>query len=210
MTVLVQWPGGTYSLPQAKDGCPPGWSSGWRYQDNEDDDNANSWTPSNMNSYMRVDLGGNYRTYYCTKTSAGSNIFVWPRGKYCISRYGGSCPDGFFGGSIYWDDEDDNNANRYQSPIPDGDYGSNTRIQYCCRSDAGHSEQMLLPPTEAFILYRYEGACQQVMGMNDPVQLKLHYDDEDSRNNNSCSGNHPDSCGDRNHDLYLCYYSPHS
>ena len=30
----------------------------------------------------------------------------WPRGRYCISRKGGSCARGFTTGSVYWDDED--------------------------------------------------------------------------------------------------------
>ena len=51
---------------------------------------------------------------------------------------------------------------------------------------------MLLPPNKAFALYRYDGACQKVLGMRDPVQLFVHFDDEDSRNANSCSGNRPD------------------
>ena len=209
MLIAVQWPDGKYSLPQAKSGCPPGWSSGWRYQDDEDDDNHNSWEPPNLGSYMKIGLGANYKTYYCTKTFDGNSGFVWPRGKYCIARYGGKCPSGFFNGSVYWDDEDHDNTNSYQNPIPDGDYGRNTRVQYCCRSDGDPSKGVFLPPPEEFILYRYEGICQKVLGMKSPVQLKLRFDDADGDDNvNSCSGNHPDgSCG-VNHEIYLCFYSP--
>lgn len=210
MTVEVTWPAGTYTLPQAKSGCPSGWSSGWRYQDNEDDDNANSYT-STITLYLRFeDTGRNYRTHYCTKTSTDSSVFEWPKGKYCIGRYGGRCPNDFFDGYIKWDDEDSNNRNSYQTPIPDGVYGRNTEIYFCCRSDGNHNDKVILPPTEAFVLYRYDGACQKVMGMNDPVELKVHFDDEDSNNSNSCSGKYPDGCGagSRNHDLYFCYYGP--
>lgn len=209
MTVKVQWPDGTYSLPRTVQGCPTGWSTGWRYQDNEDNNNANYWQPSNLNSYMNFDLGTDYRTYYCTKTFSGSmSGSTWPRGRYCIARYGGSCPTGFAGGYIYWDDEDRNNANSLQGPIPDGDYGRNTRVQYCCRNDGNPSQGVRLPTTKAFVLYQFGPTCQVVMGMNYPVQLMVHFDDEDSNNENSCSGSHPNgSCG-RNNEIYFCYYSP--
>lgn len=133
----------------------------------------------------------------CTKTSSGTSSFIRPRGKYCIARYGSSCPSGFYGGYIHWDDED-NNINGKQYPIPDGNYDRNTGINYCCRSDGNITEPMLLPPNKAFALYRYDGACQKVLGMRDPVQLFVHFDDEDSRNANSCSGNHPDGPSNRN------------
>ena len=206
---VVQWPDGTYSLPQAAQGCPSGWYSGWRLQDNEDSNNANHWSPADLASYMRMDLDRNYRTYYCTKNFAGnSGSSAWPRGHYCIARYGGSCPSGFFTGSKYWDDEDDSGSlNSKQDPIPDGNYDSNTRIQYCCRSDGSASVGIELPTSQPFVLYRYGGTCQTVNGMI-VRELHVHFDDEDSDNDNSCSGNYPDdsSC-DSNHDMYFCYYS---
>ena len=204
----MQWPDGRYSLPQATQGCPTGWSSGWRYQDNEDNNNANSWNPSDLASYMRMELSGNYRTYYCTKTSIGSSgSSAWPRGKYCIARYGGSCPSGFSSGYIYWDDEDSRNTNSKQDPLPDGYYGSDTRVYYCCRSDGSTSVGMSLPTSQPFVLYRYGGTCQTVSGMT-VRELFVYFDDEDSSNANSCSGSHPEagSC-DSNHDIYFCYYS---
>ena len=208
MRIEVQWPSGKYALPQAKDGCPANdWLSGWRYQDNEDDNNANSYDPSNVNNYLRIDTGRNLKTYYCTKTFSSGNGFTWPKGNYCIARYGGSCPSDFSSGSIHWDDEDDKNANGLQRPIPDGDYGRNTKIQYCCRSDGSANSEIMLPPTNDFILYRYNGVCQRVKCM-DTRQLKIHFDDEDSKNANSCSGAHPDnSVCSRNHDIYMCHYN---
>ena len=83
---------------------------------------------------------------YCTKAFSGTSEFTWPRGKYCIARYGGSCPSGFYGGHIHWDDEDSGNINGKQDPIPDGNYDRNTRIYYCCRGDGDVNEPMLLPP----------------------------------------------------------------
>lgn len=203
------WPDGTYSLPQAAQGCPMRWSSGWRFQDNQNTGNGNSWSPSDLASYMRMNLGPDYRTYYCTKTSAGNTgSSVWPRGHYCVARYGGSCPSGFSNGSIRWDDEDSSNGNAEQGTLPDGSYDSDTKIYYCCRSDGSTSVEIQLPTSQPFILYRHGGTCQTVRGMT-VRQLHIHFDDEDSLNINECVGTYPDdsSC-DSNHDIYFCYYSP--
>lgn len=209
MTIPLQWPSGKYSLPQAATGCPDtDWFSGWRYQDNEDSDNANSWEPSNLSGYLKVDLGRNYRTYYCTKTFSSESGFSWPKGNYCIARYGGSCPSGFSDGSVYWDDEDGDNENSLEDPIPDGNYGRNTLTHYCCRNDASPANEILLPTKEPFVLYRRYGVCQKVRGMREPVLLKLHFDDADGDNEDSCSGDHPDATCAGNQDLYMCYYSP--
>ena len=158
---------------------------------------------------MRMDLGPDYRTYYCTKTSNGSSgLSYWPRGHYCIARYGGSCPSRFSSGSIYWDDEDSSNDNSKQDPLPDGVYNGDTRVYYCCRSDGSTSTGIELPTSQPFILYRYGGTCQTVRGMT-VRQLRVHFDDENSANANQCSGTYPDdsSC-DRDHDIYFCYYNP--
>lgn len=40
---------------------------------------------------------------------------------------------GFAIGSIFWDDEDKNNANGRGGTLPEGNYDGNTRILYCCR-----------------------------------------------------------------------------
>ena len=209
ISVVIQWPTGQFSLIEAASGCPSGMSSGWRYQDNEDVSNGNHWRPSDINSCIRIGLGENFKTHYCTKTSDQGD-FSWPRGKYCIARHGGICPSGFYGGSIYWDDQNDDNNNDVQNPIPDGKFNNDTKIEFCCRSDGNHNDPILLPPTQPFALYRYDGRCQKVLGMNDPIALYMHFDDEDTSNDDRCYGNRPDGpCNDRhNHDLYLCYYGP--
>ena len=194
---------------QTTRGCPSGWSSGSRYQDNEDSRNKNRWSPSNIASYLKFGTGGNLRTYYCTKTRdlVNDNAFIWPRGKYCIARYGGSCPSHFYSGYRHWDDEDSGNRNAIQGILPDGSYNRNTRTNYCCRSDGNPGTEVLLPPTRPFVLYRYQGICQRVKGMNSQ-SLYIHFDDENSRNANGCGGQYPDGSCSRNSELHLCYYTP--
>ena len=207
MIINFQWPRGQFSLLKAASGCPSGMYSGWRHQDNEDDNNENHWRPSDIESCIDLDVGTNLKTYYCTKrTDAGSPS--WPSGTYCIAKHGSDCPNGFLSGYIHWDDEDNNNDNNLMNPVPSGRYDRNTEIDFCCRSDGNHNTPMTLPPTEPFALYRYEGRCQKVNGMNNPIELFVHYDDEDSNNANRCSGNHPGGSCIRNHELYFCYYTP--
>ena len=207
MQIRLEWPYGTYSLIQSASGCPSGWSSGWRHQDNEDSNNANSWSPSNLNSYAKIELGRNIKTHYCTKIFSSNTGFTWPSGTYCIARYGNTCPSGFSTGYREWDDEDSRNANGYSGILPDGTYGRNTLIQYCCRTDGNPSNHIILPTNTPFVLYRYGGVCQKVRGMNNPTYLSIHFDDEDSRNANSCQGSYPDGACGRNHDVNFCYYN---
>ncbi len=188
---------------QTRAGCPSGWSTGSRYQDNEDDGNANRFSPYNIANYLQFTTGSNFITYYCTKTRIAS-AFIWPRGTYCIAQYN-ACPEDFHPGFRHWDDEDDGNKNSAQGILPRGSYGRNTRTYYCCRSDGNPYIDIFLPPTMPFVLYRYMGICQRVKGMY-YTDLFIHFDDEDSGNANSCGGLYPDgSCGS-NQELNLCYY----
>ena len=182
-------------------------SVGWRYQDNQDVGNRNTWGPYDCDSCVDIVKKMNTKTYYCTKESESGSP-SWPNGKYCIAKHGSSCPTGFREGSIYWDDEDNGNDNAIMEPVPSGHYTINTKINFCCRSDGNHNTPITLPPTEPFALYRYHGRCQAVRGMNTPMELFMHTDDEDSNNDNYCRGSHPDASCNNNQKLYYCYYTP--
>ncbi|OPL32926.1 hypothetical protein AM593_08842, partial [Mytilus galloprovincialis] len=198
----VSWPSGRYSLPKPKTGCQPGWAEGWVYQDNEDSNNINSVSPD-PGHHFNGTFNRNTKMYYCTKTSySGSGS--WPRGNYCIARKGGSCPSGFSTGFIYWDDEDNANANSHGGVLPDGEYGRNTKIQYCCRSDGSAYNSMNRPTYQPFYLYKYTSTCQRVRGMNVREET-IKMDDEDDRNNSSDGGHHPKKTDTTK--MYYCYYS---
>ena len=87
MIINFQWPRGQFSLLKAASGCPAGMYSGWRYQDNEDDNNENHWRPSDIESCIDLDVGTNLKTYYCTKLSDPGSL-SWPSGTYCIAKHG--------------------------------------------------------------------------------------------------------------------------
>lgn len=202
----IRWPRGTYSLPKAASGCPPGFASGCVHQDNEDSRNANRFHNTHL---ISGEFGRNIRICYCTRLHDDtSSAFSWPAGQYCIARRGGSCPSGFANGDIYWDDEDSRNANHISGHVPDGVYNSNTRIYYCCRRDGSRANPILLPTSTRFILYQHHSrGCQAVSGMR-ATEIHVRFDDEDSRNRNTCGGAHPYDTGcSNNHMIYLCYYS---
>ena len=233
IVIDAPWPDGRYTLIQATSGCPTGWSSGFVKQDFENDQSKMDFRATYVSATYHFELPfyliqgrgillDNLKfvfdpnwfvpdvatTYYCTKTVQGATGYQWPAGHYCIARYGGSCPDGFFEGSITWDDENSNNKNSRHPPYPDGNYGStNTQIYFCCRSDGSADHEIYLPPTKPFGLYRYGGKCQSVKAMN-VIDYFMIYSFNNNNSDDSCSGKHPDDlfqCRNK-HYLRLCYY----
>ena len=200
------WPYGKFAMPRPADGCPRGFRVGSRYQDNEDNSNRNSKSVG-VETRMKVVIDRNLRMNYCVKktTSGPLSPRSWPAGRYCIARKGSRCPGGFRTGSVYWDDEDNRNANSFYGTLPDGVYNRNTKIYYCCRSDGSTSRAIRLPTTNNFYLYRYGSTCQRVSGMRVYTDT-IYTDDEDNRNNNRCTGSHPAGTCGRNIRLYFCYY----
>ncbi|XP_071171965.1 uncharacterized protein [Mytilus edulis] len=199
----VQWPKGTYTLVKAKAGCPTGWKEGWRQHDNEDSGNKNYITPGH---HFYGSFGGNMVFHYCTKDEhIISGTQPWPKGNYCILRQCISCPPGFQMGSIFWDDEDSRNINKQGGVLPSGEYGRNTLINYCCRSDGSFRTQISLPRSKPFYLLRFKSPCQQVQGMVVREEI-VKSDDEDKRNKNDIKGSHPLNDGGGNNRLYYCYY----
>lgn len=201
-TVAVEWPQGTYTLVKSKFGCPQGWLEGYRYQDNEDK-NENSITPFH---HFEGKFGKNMQFHYCTRDAHSfSSRRSWPSGDYCILKHGRSCPRGFHESSVYWDDEDSNNANSHHGTLPSGVYDKNTRIYYCCRRDGPFEKEIQLPTSKPFYLLRFASPCQKVKGMHVREET-VRFDDEDRNNANSVSGRPPMGAGGKNHRLMYCYY----
>ncbi len=193
---------------QTTSGCPPGWATGWRFQDNEDKRNRNWWSPRLPES-LKITVGRDITTYYCTKIhehdSGPNNAFTWPAGNYCIARYGGKCPTGFDGGYKYWDDENAINDNAYSGVLPDGVYNANTRVEYCCRNDGDSRTEIILPTTQPFALYLYRGDCQEVEGWR-KVPFEIHFDDQNHHNKDECKGSVPAGWCSPDNRLHICYY----
>jgi len=144
------WPAGTYCIMTGAAGsCPNGFQSGYRHQDNEDDDNTNeAWgarTPSGFG-------GRNSDWHFCCRADGThSNQAVLPgTGTHTLPtalttfKKGGQCQqfERYQTGVslwIYWDDEDDNNANSHSGSLPDGQYDRNTKFEVCVHIKTGAS-----------------------------------------------------------------------
>ena len=207
--LVPEWPGGSYALPMTTSGCPNGWSAGWRYHDDENHHNSNA-ERNGIRKRMKIEVGRNLKVFYCVKKSnplsLSSSGLPWPSGSYCIAKKE-DCPENFQEGVIRWDDEDHKNHNKVWGTLPDGKYGRNTDIEFCCRNDGQYTQPMVLPTDKPFYLYRYGGHCQQVLGMKVHDDW-IHWDDERHHNHDKCTGNTPDATRcHRDITLHFCYYS---
>ncbi|XP_071798872.1 uncharacterized protein [Asterias amurensis] len=190
------WPSGVYGLPTPTSGCPTGviWETGSRYQDTEDTGSNNYWYPSTgihlLGPYERDDMTQNF----CMKTRDHTDEAEsdWPQGRYCVFKYGPSCPRMMSSGFIFWDDEDSNNQNEVQGIVPSGVYDQDTRIDYCCMTDGDVSQPISLPTQNPFYLFPYNSEqCQAVQGMN-ATQEYFRWDEEDiPTSEDKTGGSHP-------------------
>ena len=211
LTLSLAWPKGTYGLVKPSSGCPQGsnsrWDSGWRKHDTEDKNSNNQWTSSyNLAGWKE---SNNMQWEFCMKVSNGLNNinYPWPKGSYCILKKG-DCPHQFRYGWIHWDDEDDRNSNSHGGTrtLPDGEYGRNTRMEFCCRQDGSTANHIILPTNKSFILVAATSLCQEVYGMRVSNQW-FRWDNEDKDNEDDYGGYVPyENGGSRNHILHFCYY----
>ena len=51
--------------------------------------------------------------------------------------------------------------------LPAGEYGANTKINFCCRSDGKYYKPITLPVTAAFYLFKHAKHCQKVSIFNE-------------------------------------------
>lgn len=112
---------------------------------------------------------------------------------------------GFEEGSIKWDDEDTKNDNEASGVLPDGDYGKDTVVDFCCRSDGAADKPIELPMREPFFLLKHSNSCQEVMDMR-VTEEWVFWDCEDKENKNLVSGKTPESFVAKDVKLYYCYY----
>nr|QZH55018.1 ApeC-containing protein 3 [Branchiostoma floridae] len=205
---VKKWPTGTYGLPMTNTGCPTDvtWREGQRFQD-QDGASLSSWS-SGLHFPSNTYYGGHMIQKFCMKTSSSEGKGIWQRGSYCIFKKW-SCPSGFQTGYVYWDDEDRGNDNTVSGYYPDGTYNADTGINYCCRSDGSIYNDIILPSSRPFYLFRFSSSgCQQVLNMRVTEEYYL-WDDENTYNDDTSWGSHPYDSGDgRNHKLWYCYYQP--
>ena len=109
---------------------------------------------------------------------------------------------------IRWDDEDDENCNSLNGQHPDGDFGINTMIEYCCRTDGFATNPINLPTDKPFVLFKSNNReCQEVNGMEVRDEY-FFWDTEDDKPAHRITGSiNAELLNDgRNLKLYYCYY----
>ena len=202
---LDKWPTGKFSIPMASARCHGGFTEGAAKQERKIVRQGNTHLISDHFGTSSINMS------YCTQElepESDSDVRLWPSGSYCIARYGDDCPRHFDSGSLVWDDNDNYNGIVTHGLVPDGDYDSDVKIQYCCRSDGRPSDAIRLPTEKEFILYPFGNKCQKVMGMKS-TNVWFFFDSEDGSRNDTCEGKHPASFGckdDVNHKIFLCHY----
>lgn len=140
-------------------------------------------------------------TWPTRKNYAWNEFSKWRAWKY-------SCFPGFDEGFIRWDDENTDNNNNYRGTLPDGKYGENTLIKYCCRTDGFATNPIILPTDQPFVLFKSNShQCQQVQGMHAHAEW-FKWDTEDwSFSGNEKGGSIPYGEVGRNIKLDYCYYT---
>ena len=82
MTTLT-WPAGNYGLPKANVGCPVStnskWTTGWRYEDTEDNNPRNFKSPS-FHLGAIVNENDVNRTFCIKIGDIKTSIVEWPKG----------------------------------------------------------------------------------------------------------------------------------
>ncbi|XP_069122410.1 uncharacterized protein [Argopecten irradians] len=204
----TEWPFGSFSLLQPLAGCPSGFESGSRMWHTEQT-STNEMSPgSNLKGFA---TGANVEWHFCTRVvflpSLSSSKNNWPRGNYCVMRFGGICPEGFDEGNIFWDEEDSDVTDRQMNgTMPDGTFDVNSRIHFCCRNDDDPRNPIMLPRTKPFILFRYTlDECQEVFNMTFTKE-NTQFMDETFNNGDVAFGETPRKDGPPNWRIYYCYY----
>ena len=110
-------------------------------------------------------------------------------------------------GFIKWDDEDSNNRNLFSGQLPDGSYGKDTKIEYCCRVDGNATNPINLPTDSPFVLLKANThLCQKVNGMQVRSEF-FRWDTEDNNPTSNKTGPVNAELNERKDvKVYYCYY----
>ena len=115
-------------------------------------------------------------------------------------------------GSVTWDDEDTKNNNEKKGTLPDGTYGENTMIKYCCQDEGHWYNAVQLPVDRPFYLLPHNSAsfknpkCQLVKWAMSWLEY-IRYDTNDWKNSDELKGSHVFvHSGESLLTMYYCYY----
>ena len=187
------WPSGSYGLPKPRSGCPrKQWREGFRYQDSENLENTN-FKSNGSHFSGKVNPHGIRQEFCIHMDTPGEKIpwprgkyCIYRKGKTCptglqegrdiaIAWMWVTSSNGlghkrfllffFFFFWIRWDDENTkiDFPNSLGGELPDGIYGENTVIYFCCSTSGKKSTSISLPYGSPFYLIAYGShICQKV------------------------------------------------
>ncbi|XP_005088874.2 uncharacterized protein LOC101856539 [Aplysia californica] len=97
--------------------------------------------------------------------NAISSKQMWPSGRYCIFRYGDSCPEGFENGTVEFPDVN-NSSSSVIGEVPAGVYEEDlTVFEFCCRQDGFDSDNLYFPTDKPFALLQFGMGCPAMEAM---------------------------------------------
>ena len=98
------------------------------------------------------------------------------------------------------------NKNSKSGTLPDGEYNRNTKIEFCCRTDANENKPVVLHTKEPFYLLAYKlPRCQMVKWAVSSLEW-IYYDTEHWSNHDDRGGAYPYNAATQHPTIYYCYY----
>ena len=201
----LQFPGGSYALLQSKSGCGDSTAETGTITLYNDGGNAKS---RNFNNLIAGEISGTkVELNFCVTEHSTSDV-IWPTGNYCVLRKGGTCPEHFTDAYVQYDDNPkDGNSNSHTGALPDGVFGENTRLEYCCRDNGFTFEPIFLPNRNPFILFKNgKRGCQKVRGMH--VYGEEYYQVKSSSDEGIADRGGASNQKSSRYLTNLCYYEP--
>lgn len=136
-----------------------------------------------------------------------NDMFFVSTGEYCIYMKSGACPTNMTSGWVYWDDENHGNRNKRNGSLPQGIYGRDTQIHYCCQTNGKWYESIELPVNRPFYLLTSNSVatpkCQMVKWAVSRLEYVV-FDTEHHDNRDSQAGDH--AFMENRSKVYYCYY----
>ncbi|GFS08167.1 apextrin [Elysia marginata] len=214
------WPAGNVGLLMPQCGCP---TDPAFHQDNSSYVKFHVESPTNrscgshqpnfhLSQPLATETGSEcyMNLRFCEAANVSSNI-SWPEGSYCLNwDTHDLCPPSFEAGRVVLDQVDGTDSHVVSSSVVELS-GTYTYLHFCCKNTRPYDIPMVLPTESPFYLYRYNGFCQEVLGMRVEREY-IDIDTEDVQNGDAGHGVHPDIVIQKGQPtrIEICYYTKES
>ena len=109
-------------------------------------------------------------------------------------------------GFVYWDDDTYLNKNNESGTLPDGVYNTDTKIEFCCRTDGNKDKPVVPPPRSHFtcLLTSLQGVKWSKWAASSLEWI--YYDTEHWYNYDERGGAYPYNAAKQHPTIYYCHY----